>query len=249
MLKAFSVACFQIKIDFSSSRSIKFFMPVKQKIKSKTVVVQEHSRRVPISNKNPSGRTIVDRHLRHIDGQYLDLNLINLIFKNYDKKNILYPAKGKLNLPNEDKYDDAIAIWVDYFNKKLNLKSPLDPDMIKALIASESTFKPNAVIAKATGLTQITTDTLKILQDLSGESKEFVFKDIRRKDLKDPIISVPLGVRWLAYKKQYAEKILKRAATSDEVIQVYKGILNDNSETAKRIMKDYRDFYEKLKKK
>ncbi len=222
-------------------------MPVKKK--TKTVIVREHPRRVPISKKNPSGKTSVDRHLRHLDGQYLDLNLIDTTFKNYDKKNILYPAKGKLNLPDEDKYDDYIAIWVDYFSKKLNLKSPLDPDMIKALIASESTFNPNAVNANATGLTQVTTDTLKILQDLGGESKDFVFKDIRRKDLKDPNASIALGVRWLAYKKSYAEKVLKRAATSDEVIQVYKGILNDNSKTAKRIMKDYREFYEKLKKK
>ncbi len=221
-------------------------MPLKKK--TKAVIVREHSRRVPISKKNPSGQTIVDRHLRHIEGQYLDLNLINVTFESYDKKNILYPAKGKLNLPNEDKYDDHIAIWVDYFNKKLNLTNPLDPDMVKALIASESTFKPNAVNVKATGLTQITVDTLNILQDLGGESKDFVFKDIRKKDLKDPNVSAALGVRWLAYKKSYAEKVLKRTATSDEVIQVYKGILNDKSTTAGKIMKKYRKFYEKLKK-
>jgi soluble lytic murein transglycosylase-like protein len=219
------------------------------KKKTKTVVVRQHQRRVSISKKNPLGQTIVDRHMRHIDGQYLDLNLIYETFKNYEKKNSLYPAKGKLNLPNEDRYDDYIAIWVDYFNKKLNLKSPLDPDMIKALIASESTFNHNAVNAKATGLTQITTDTLKILQDLDGESKDFVFKDIRRKDLKNPNTSIALGVRWLAYKKSYVEKVLKRTATSDEVIQAYKGILNDKSTDANDIMKKYRMFYGKLKKK
>lgn len=222
-------------------------MPIKKK--SKTVVVKEHLRRVPVSERNPLGRTIVDRHLRYIDGKFLDLNLIHKTFENYEKKKILQPAKGKLKLPNEDKYDDLIAVWADYFNKELNLKSPLDVDMIKALIASESTFKPNAVNKTATGLTQVTTATLKILHDLSGESKDFVFKDIRKTDLKDPNVSVALGVRWLAYKKQYAEKVLKRAATPDEVIQVYKGILNDKSETAKDIMKDYREFYENLKKK
>lgn len=219
------------------------------KKKPQTVVVREHPRRVPVSKKNPSGRTIVDRHLRHTEGRYLDLNLIDEIFRKYEKGEIPHPGKGKLLLPDEDKYDDYIAVWIDYFNKKLKLKSPLDPDMVKALIASESTFKPDAVNARATGLTQVTTDTLKILQDLSGESKDFVFKDISKKDLKNPNVSVALGVRWLAYKKQYAEKILKRTATSDEVIQIYKGILNDQSDTAKRIMKDYRGFYEKLKKK
>lgn len=226
-------------------------MPVKTK--SKTVFVREHVRRVAVSNKNPSGRTKVDRHLRHIDGKYLDLNLIDETFKKFlkdnHKKKIQYPAKAKLGLPDEDKYDDFIATWAAYFNQALNLKTHVDPDMVKALIASESTFKPNSVNKNATGLTQITTDTLEIVQDLSGEAKDFVFKDIRRKDLKDPNVSVAIGVRWLAYKKQYADKLLKKEATPDEVIQVYKGILNDKSSIAKRIMKDYRDFYEKLKKK
>ncbi len=222
-------------------------MPVKKK--SKTIIVRTHPRRVPLSKKNPAGITIVDQHPRHIDGQYLDLILIDDIFRKYDKKKILYPDSGKLFLPNEDLFDDYIAVWVDYFNKKLNLRFPIDPSMIKALIASESTFKPNAVNMNATGLTQITTDTLKILQDLMGESKDFVFKDIRKKDLKNPNVSIALGVRWLAYKKQYVEKILKRSATSDEVIQVYKGILNDKSKKAKKIMEKYRGYYEKLKKK
>ncbi|MNT30045.1 Transglycosylase SLT domain protein [compost metagenome] len=129
------------------------------------------------------------------------------------------------------------------------MKTPIDPDMTKALIASESTFKPSAVNKTATGLTQITTATLRILCDLSGESKDFVFKDIRKKDLLDPNVSIALGVRWIGYKKQYAEKILKRSVTSDEVIQLYKGILKDSSEKAADIMKKYRKFYENLKKK
>jgi len=217
--------------------------------KSKSITVREHVRRVPISSKNPTGRTVVDRHLRHIDGQYLDLTLIEEVFKKYDKKKTLHPAKSKLNIPSEDDFDEYIAVWVDYFNKKIKLKEPLDPDMIKALVASESAFNPNAVNRKATGLTQITTDTLKTLQDLDGESKDFVFKDILKKDLKVPNVSIALGVRWLAYKKKYAEKILKRAATSDEIIQVYKGTLNDRSRTASQIMKKYREFYAKLKEK
>lgn len=220
-------------------------MPIKKK---KPVIVREHPRRVPVSKKNPFGLTTVDRHLRYVDGKFLDFALIQSTFEKYKKVGIQYPSKGKLEIPNEDLYGDQIAVWVDYFNKNLALKDPLDPDMIKALIASESTFKPNAVNRQATGLTQVTTDTLKILQDLNGESKDFVFKNIRKKDLKDPNVSIALGVRWLAYKKTYAEKILKRKVTSDEVIQVYKGILNDKSDKAKKIMEKYREYYEKLKK-
>ncbi|MNL38080.1 hypothetical protein D3C87_1602660 [compost metagenome] len=76
----------------------------------KTIVVREHSRRVPVSKKNPTGKTIVDKHLRHIEGKYLDKNLIEKTFLDYDKKQITQPAKGKLALPNEDKYDDYIAV-------------------------------------------------------------------------------------------------------------------------------------------
>jgi hypothetical protein len=185
--------------------------------------------------------------LRHIDGQYLDKTLLEETFRTHPKKGISFPAKGKLKIPGEDQFDELIAVWVDYFNKKLKLETPLDPHMIKALIASESTFEPNAVNKNASGLTQITTDTLKILQDLGGESKEFVFKDIKKKDLKDPNTSIALGVRWLAYKKKYAERILKRTATSDETIQVYKGILGDKSGKAIKIMHSFRGYYEKIK--
>ena len=150
-------------------------MPSKKK--TKIVVVREHSRHVPTSKKNPSGLTIVDQHLRHIDGRYLDLVLIEKTFENYDKKKILYPGKEKLFMRDEDKYSEYIAVWVDFFNKKLNLKFLIDPDMVKALIASESTFNPNAVNMNAKGLTQITTDTLQILQDLNGESKDFIFNE------------------------------------------------------------------------
>ena len=215
---------------------------------SKTVVVREHSRRVPISKKNPTGRTLVDRHLRHIEGQYLDLKMIYEVVETYEKKNLIYPSANKLKIPDEDKYSELIAVWVDYFNKKFKFKEPIDPDLIKALIASESTFNPNAINKEATGLTQITTETLKILQNLEGEAKDFVFKDIRKKDLKDPNVAVALGVRWIAYKKSYAEKVLKRPASSDEVIKVYKGILKDKSENAKLIMETYRTYYDKIKK-
>ena len=224
-------------------------MPKDQKNKtSKTVVVHQHIRHVPVSKRNPDGTTVVDQHLRHIQGRFLDQQLILDTFKNYDRKNLKFPAKNKLKLPDEDLYNEMIAVWCDYFTKTLPLKEALDPNMLKALIATESTFDPDSVNKKATGLTQITTSTLKILQDLDGEAKDFVFKDIRKKDLTDPNVSIALGARWLAYKKQYAEKILKRQATSDEVIQLYKGVLRDDSLKAKNIMERYREFYEKLKK-
>ena len=120
--------------------------------------------------------------------------------------------------------------------------------MIKALIATESGFDPNAKNKNALGLTQVTKDTLKIVQNLSGEAKEFVFKDINQKDLKNPNTSIAIATRWLVQKEKLARFKLKRAPTSDEVVMEYKGILKDKSEKASRIMRDYRKYYASLTK-
>lgn len=89
-------------------------------------------------------------------------------------------------------------MWTDYFNKKFNSNPPLDPDVVKALIASESGFRLDPKENKiAFGIAQITKPTFKILQAPDGETKDFIFKKIRQKDLKDPNIAIPLAVRWL----------------------------------------------------
>jgi Transglycosylase SLT domain len=218
------------------------------KKKIKTVVVHEHLRHVPVSAKNPKGITKVSSHLRHIDGKFLDKNLIKEIFLNYNKKNIIYPTKSKLlEFKNSDLYDDLIAVWVDYFNNKINLSPKIDPDMIKALIASESSFNPKAHIKSAFGLTQITSDTLKIIQNLNGEAKDFVFKDISQKDLYNPEIAIPMSVRWMIQKRNLASHKLKRSPSSDEIVMDYKGVLKDKSAEAQEIMTKFRGFYEKLK--
>ncbi len=179
-----------------------------QKARKKITSVREHSMRVPISEKNPTGITVRDRHLRRLKGTYLDSTEIKAIFKNYVHKDLAYPTKGKLTkkYKNADNYDDIIAVWTDYFNKKFNANPPLDPDVLKALISSESDFHPDPTGNRkiAIGIAQITKQTLKILQDPDGEAKEFIFKNIRQKDLKDPNISIPMAVRWLQRKKETA---------------------------------------------
>ena len=64
--------------------------------------------------------------------------------------------------------------------------------------------------------------------------------------LMGPNISLALATRWLAYKKLYAERILKRNVTADEVIQFYKGIYNDKSKRAVQQMDNFRGHYAKF---
>lgn len=221
-----------------------------KKSSKKVTTVRQHSLHVPVSKKNPTGITIRDRHLRHLKGTYLDLNEIEEIFKNYDKKSIVYPVKGKLTQPNSDKYDEIIAVWCDYFNKKFNTNPPLEPNVVKALISSESDFIEDPPRnPKATGIAQITPETFKIIQDADGEVKDFIFKDIRKKDLKNPSIAIPIAVRWLSRKKRLAEGKLGRPATAEEIILEYKGLLKSKSPYKNKAIEKFRTEYGQLTKK
>lgn len=193
----------------------------------------------------------MDEHLRRTPGTSLDADEISAIAKNYDRKNILYPKAKKLSkYPNADTYDETIAIWTDYFNEKLNTDPPIDPDVIKALIGSESGFKEdpkgNTV---ALGIAQITKQTLKILQDPNGEAKDFIFKKIRQKDLKNPEVAIPMAVRWLIKKQEMAQRKLKRIPTHEEIVLEYKGLLKSKSPWKAGALDNYKEKYESLKRK
>lgn len=221
-----------------------------KKSQKKVTVVREHPLRVPISKKNPTGITIRDRHLRRLKGTYLDPSEIEAIFKNYDRKVLIYPTANNLNFKDGNKYDEEIAIWTDFFNKKFDAAPPLDPDVVKALIASESRFEIDPLgNPVAFGIAQITKSTLKILQDPNGEVKEFVFKNIRQKDLKNPHIAIPMTIRWLHRKKQTAVNSLKRPPNTEELILEYKGLLKSKSDYKVKALKNFKMNYEKLKKK
>lgn len=121
----------------------------------KVTTVHTHPRHVKPSLKNPKGITIVDQHLRRLPGTYLDEKEIYKVANGYSLKNVLMPAKNKIDMANSDLYDAQIALWTDYFNNLFKIKPRLDPDMIKALMASESSFHTNARTPQAIGITQI----------------------------------------------------------------------------------------------
>lgn len=207
---------------------------------------------VPISRKNPSGITTRHQHHRRV---YASTSAEDLkqIFANYPKKKIPYPSAGLLTeFKNSDAFDDLIAAWCDYFNQKFpptSPEAPLDPNIIKALIASESEFKLKAKNKNAHGIAQITTSTLKILQDPDGEAKDFLFKDIRQKDLYDPEIAIPLATRWLFRKKATATNRLGHAPSAEELILEYKGLLQSKTGYRNNALNSFRKAYGALNKK
>ena len=223
----------------------------KKKFKKKVTAVREHPLHVPVSDKNPTGITIRDQHLRRLPGTYLKREEFEEVFKNHRRNGLLFPSAGKIQKPkNADNYDELIAVWVDYFNSKLKTEPPIDPDVFKALLASESTFRHHTPENKtAFGIAQITKETLTILQNPKGEAAEFIFNEIRQKDLRDPNIAIPMGVRWLMYKVKRAEAKLERQPSHEEIILEYKGLLKSKTEYKDKALESYRYYYGLLKSK
>jgi soluble lytic murein transglycosylase-like protein len=150
------------------------------------------------------------------------------------------------------KYDELIRGWTQFWNDILNAKDPLDADLVKALIATESGFKQNPKVgsAKARGLMQVTDETRKILADDNGELKDHLVH-INQKDITDPTLNIAAGTRWLFQKKILAGVRLKRTATWDEAIAEYKSYLNKmikDPNYVPRPMKNLRSYYNRLKK-
>jgi soluble lytic murein transglycosylase-like protein len=155
--------------------------------------------------------------------------------------------KGKGN-----QYDDLIAGWVAYWNDIFPSKTPLDPNLVKALISTESGFNPNVLANKknqnsARGLMQLTNDTRKILGDEKEELKEH-FVSVTRKELNDPSINICAGVRWLHHKRKLLPSKLKREATWEETINAYKGGSTVTPERAKELLGRVYENLEVLKK-
>lgn len=163
------------------------------------------------------------------------------------------PIPHSLKFPDGNKYDLLIAGWTKFWNDVLNPEELLSPDLVKALIATESSFKtPKDQKSKdgtARGLIQITENTRKILQDLKGELKDHHI-ELSIEESRDPITNIAAGIRWLHYKKKYRERRLKRKVTWEEAIMEYKGISSQvgKVELANDIMKNVNDFYNTLKK-
>jgi hypothetical protein len=150
------------------------------------------------------------------------------------------------------KYDDLIAGWTKYWNDVLYPEDPLDLNLVKALIATESSFNPTVLADRknpksARGLMQITDGSRVILGNEKGELKNHYIL-AKLDDLNDPIINICAGIRWLFRKRQIASEILKCQATWEETVYEFKGCRTVTKEQAKKLMDKFFDTLEKYKK-
>lgn len=157
---------------------------------------------------NSGTLTWVDAHNARNIKRTLKVHLVeNIHFLYWNAKLDGYAnLKTIKGFPAHHEIDIAIQFWIDYW-KEQGLKFPhdFDPLIVKALIAIESRFDPRASArtSTATGLMQVTNTTRR---DLSGQKRNGyrLIKDqivsVNLVDLKDPLINIAVGTRWLAAK-------------------------------------------------
>lgn len=212
--------------------------------------------------RNPVGRGLqdVDGHCRknpsgkdRLDGD--EIEIISNMTQFKDSKNLPLPYSGIEKIKNPNEYDILIAGWCTYWNDIFKPETPIDSNFIKALMESESRFKPNAsannkkTIGQARGLIQITEATLRILKDRKGEIKDN-YIDISKEELFTPSKNICAATRWLFRKKEILQKRLGRSPTWPEVVVEYKGLgpgLKKKDLKSTKVLNDFLKIYETYK--
>lgn len=213
--------------------------------------VTTHPRAVPkgttqvsgYCRSNPSGKD-----------QIYSAELKKIVQKHF-KKVKLRPTEDNLDFKYRgNRYDILIAGWTKYWNDVLNPDKSLDVNLVKALIATESSFNNEAKIRAgkkagyARGLMQVTDWALEIMKDEKGELRDHLVS-LDQNDMTDAELNIAAGIRWLYRKRETASAKLKRKASWIEAAADYKSYLeqwqkNPNHKQMNKLIK----FYERLKK-
>jgi hypothetical protein len=164
--------------------------------------VRTHPLHVPPSQKNPEGS--VTTRLNHCarnpsgkDQMYPDEihEIAGQHFKNAKNK----PCPLPLAYKNGSKYDELIAGWVQYWTEVLKPDEPLDPNLVKVLLASESGFDPTTINKTkddtAFGLMQVTNTSRITLANEKGEVKNH-YITANEEEIMDPNIWHPFLNTW-----------------------------------------------------
>jgi hypothetical protein len=217
--------------------------------------VRTHPLHIPPSEKDPTGH-VTTRHGHCADNpsgkdQLYPDEIQEMADKNFSKvKDKPCPLDLGFH-QNGNRYDDLIAGWTKYWNEVLRPAVPLDPNVVKALIATESGFDTNSLANNnqngARGLMQITNDSRKILADEKGELKDH-FVTVTREELNNPSNNICAGIRWLFHKQRLLSSRLKRNATWEEAISEYKGLRTVTKSRAKKLIEDFNAKLKELEK-
>jgi len=219
--------------------------------------VRTHLEHISPSKTRPQGEVITrHEHCAHNPSHkdMLSLDEIHVVSNKYFEGLSGRPTAAVLtDFDKADNYDQLIRGWVRYWNDIFEFEEPLNPNLIKALMATESSFNEKAESKnnrnRARGLLQITEQTLHILNDHKGELSNYLMF-IRAQDLFDPSVNICSGVRWLFRKQITASARLGRKATWEEAVIEYKSYWDEmgDGNIPTGILR-FRKFYQQLEAK
>src|SRR3990167_5633286 len=213
--------------------------------------VKEHIIHIKPSKKHPDGLVKVHEYCENNPSHKEELSCdeIQHITQTYLGTLSGPPIVGLLikEYPTSDDFDGLIRGWTKYWDDIFNLDDPLDANLIKALLGSESSFLIDPPGTKnAHGLMQIRHDTFLILQNPKGELHDYLVRAPCNKIL-DPTSNICMGVRWLFQKKKLASVRLKRTASWDEAVIEYKSYWDVVNKGQIPVgLAKFRNFYEIL---
>ncbi len=191
--------------------------------------------------------TWVDTHFRknrkHKE-MYLEENLLFLYWNNKKRYQNINIIKG---YPPHHELDAVIQFWLDYW-KKQGVRFPKGLTLlhIKALIAVESSFRPNArpKTSTARGLMQVLSTARTALRGTSNTRNNEVrnnYIDVSPEQSEDPVVNIASGTRWLAHKffllRNRKDKSLRT------VIRNYHSKTKEGDKYAEKVL----DYYRKSK--
>ncbi|MDR2408037.1 MAG: transglycosylase SLT domain-containing protein [Bacteroidales bacterium] len=168
-------------------------------------------------------KTWVDEHLRKNKGRKPKLLKENLLHLYWNSKTRYPQLCSMSDYPKGDDYDDLIQFWFDYWKSQgIEFPDDLTPDMVKALIAVESSFssesEPPEANSSAAGLMQVTNQAMNIMDGYSKDGKWFEMKDnlisVTECDKFDPVVNIAMGTRWLGHKYSQIPKRYHKNAKS-----------------------------------
>lgn len=148
------------------------------------------------------------------------------------------------------KFDHIINGVVAYWNEMLKPSEPLHPNIVKTLIATESSFLVDPPVLnkkhKAIGIMQLLPETIKYLKPTGKQLRDH-FVVISEHDAKDPVVNIFAGTRWLFKKRDLLIRRNKNATWLD-VLSEYKGISAQKNPTANKIRENIQKYFNMLNK-
>lgn len=151
---------------------------------------------------------IVDEHCRKnpkSKANFLYKSNLDYIYDKFKTK-YKYKKLSKIKGYSQDKgqYDQLVQFWLKYWKEQGLISEGIDPLLIKAIIACESSFREKVITkmpgSSATGLMQIVKKTMRILAGKLGREIRKANIDITQEEAREANANIAAGTRWLIYK-------------------------------------------------